>query len=130
MEDNIANSISALSVLFGVAVFHLGAAAPKIANALELNIPEKTLKDARKRNRQTIISVLLVNSLPNFLMLFAILFVMSPNLILHTTAYEFNLIDFNFMATLFQIIGAIVILYTTLSFLNLMRLIKKWLALW
>lgn len=130
MEANIANSISSLSVLFGVAVFHLGAAVPEIANALNLDVPEKTLKDARKRNRKLIFSVILLSSLPNFLMLSTILFVMSPNLILHIRAYEFNFSDFNFLVTLFQIIGAIVLFYAILSFSNLIRLGIKWYAMW
>ncbi len=130
MDADISNSISALSVLFGVAVFHLGASSTKITKALELETPEKSLVHARRSNRQTVCSALLMGALPNFLMLTAILVVMSPRIIDHLMSYQFSIVDFNFMVTLFQIVGFIVVFYTSLSFGNVARLTIKWAELW
>lgn len=129
METDISNSISALSVLFGVAVFHLGASSTKITKALELEVPEKSLVHARRSNRQTVCAALLMGALPNFLMLTAILVVMSPRIIDHLVNYQFSLVDFKFMVTLFQIVGFIVVFYTFLSFCNVARLTIKWVEL-
>ncbi len=126
METNISNSISALSVLFGVAVFHLGASATKISDILAMEEPAKALVQERKNKRGEVVRVILANNLPNLLMLGAIVLVMAPQYIVHVTSYEVEFWNFDFMVTLYQIIGTIVVFYFTFSFSNMVKLIAKW----
>ncbi len=129
MEADVLNSISALSVIFGVAVFHLGASSKKVLAALELDIPAKTLRLERMQNRKEVLVALLIGAFPNFMMLSAIFIVMLPSMIRYIKIYEFNLFAFSFMVTLFQILGFIVMFYVVISFANIIKLSKKWLEL-
>ncbi|MDN7138078.1 hypothetical protein J6J34_07635 [Pseudidiomarina sp. 1ASP75-14] len=129
MEADVLNSISALSVIFGVAVFHLGASSKKILAALELDIPAKTLRLERMQSRKEVLVALLIGAFPNFMMLSAIFIVMLPSMIRYIRIYEFNLFAFSFMVTLFQILGFIVMFYVVISFANILKLSKKWLEL-
>ncbi len=126
METNVANSISALSVVFGVAVFHLGASSEVIKSTLNIENPSKTLEKAREQLRGDIVRVITVNSLPNLVMLLAIAFVMLPQFVKHISHYKLELWDFDFMITLYQIIGVIVFFYLLMSAKNTIFLLGKW----
>lgn len=126
METNLPNIISALSVLFGVAVFHMGANANKVKEGLSIDKPPKEQVTNLKKQRSRIATTILLSSMPNFAMLSAISFVMLPQAIKHITATKLTLTNFDFMITLYQLIWIIVAFYTIASLVNMIKLVVKW----
>ncbi|MDH7943701.1 hypothetical protein QGM61_07695 [Pseudohongiella sp. SYSU M77423] len=126
METSLPNIISALSVLFGVAVFHMGANANKVKEALAIDKPPKEQVTTLKKQRSTIATTILLSSMPNFAMLGAISFVMLPQAVKHISTTKLSLINFDFMITLYQIIWIIVAFYTIASMVNIIKLVNKW----
>lgn len=126
METSLPNIISALSVLFGVAVFHMGANANKVKEALVIDKPPKEQVTTLKKQRSTIATTILLSSMPNFAMLGAISFVMLPQAVKHISTTKFSLINFDFMITLYQLIWIIVVFYTIASLVNIIKLANKW----
>lgn len=126
MGASLLNIISALSVLFGVAVFHMGANANKVKEALSIEKPPKEQVDTLKKQRSKIATTILLSSLPNFAMLSAISFVMLPQAMKHIRATKFILTNFDFMITLYQLIWIIVAFYTIASLVNIIKLVVKW----
>ncbi|TMO24727.1 MULTISPECIES: hypothetical protein [Pseudoalteromonas] len=126
METSLPNIISALSVLFGVAVFHMGANANKVKEALSIDKPPKEQVATLKKLRSTIATTILLSSMPNFAMLSAISFVMLPQAVKHISTTKLSLINFDFMITLYQLIWIIVAFYTIASLVNIIKLVIKW----
>lgn len=126
MEASLPNIISALSVLFGVAAFHMGANANKVKEALAIDKPPKEQVATLKKQRSTIATTILLSSMPNFAMLGAISFVMLPQAVKHISTTKLSLINFDFMITLYQLIWIIVAFYTIASMVNIIKLINKW----
>ncbi|MCG7540125.1 hypothetical protein [Pseudoalteromonas sp. OF7H-1] len=127
METSLPNIISALSVLFGVAVFHMGANANKVKEALAIDKPPREQVTTLKKQRSTIATTILLSSMPNFAMLGAISFVMLPQAVKHISTTKLSLINFDFMITLYQLIWIIVAFYTMASMVNIIKLVNKWL---
>jgi hypothetical protein len=125
LETNLSEALSALSVIFGVAVFHLGASSERISTALSLNVPEKSLKHARKEVSYKIWKSVFLDALPSFLILGAISFIMTPTALNHLSNYDFAIWNFDFMTSLYQLLGMIVLVYWLFSFSNLARLLFK-----
>jgi hypothetical protein len=126
LETSLPNIISALSVLFGVAVFHMGANANKVKEALAIDKPPKEQVTTLKKQRSTIATTILLSSMPNFAMLGAISFVMLPQAVKHISTTKLSLINFDFMITLYQLIWIIVAFYTIASMVNIIKLVNKW----
>jgi hypothetical protein len=126
LETSLPNIISALSVLFGVAVFHMGANANKVKEALAIDKPPKEQVTTLKKQRSTIATTILLSSMPNFAMLGAISFVMLPQAVNHMSTTKLSLINFDFMITLYQLIWIIVAFYTIASMVNIIKLVYKW----
>lgn len=126
METSLPNIISALSVLFGVAVFHMGANANKVKEALAIDKPPKEQVTTLKKQRSTIATTILLSSMPNLAMLGAISFVMLPQAVKHISTTKLSLINFDFMITLYQLIWIIVAFYTIASMVNIIKLVNKW----
>lgn len=126
METSLPNIISALSVLFGVAVFHMGANANKVKEALAIDKPPKEQVASLKKLRSTIATTILLSSMPNFAMLGAISFVMLPQAVKHISTTKLSLVNFDFMITLYQLIWIIVAFYTIASMVNIIKLVNKW----
>jgi len=126
LETSLPNIISALSVLFGVAVFHMGANANKVKEALSIDKPPKEQVATLKKLRSTIATTILLSSMPNFAMLSAISFVMLPQAVKHISTTKLSLINFDFMITLYQLIWIIVAFYTIASLVNIIKLVIKW----
>lgn len=126
METSLPNIISALSVLFGVAVFHMGVNANKVKEALSIDKPPKEQVTTLKKHRSKIATTILLSSMPNFAMLSAISFVMLPQAMKHIMTTKLVLTNFDFMITLYQLIWIIVTFYTTASLMNIIKLVVKW----
>ena len=125
METNLPQALSALSVLFAVAVFHLGSNSTKVNEALAIEASPFEQKLENEKKRREIFKVILFSALPSFLMLSAICFVMTPLAIEHLVSTEMALWDFDFMISLYQMIWLIVVFYFIVSAVNVSRLCRK-----
>lgn len=128
MGSSLSDTISALSVMFGVAAFHLNASWPRIQTILELEEPDQVLKHERASKRRLIIGTFFSSSLPSLAMLAALLLVITPTAIKHLNDLSFSLFQFDLMTTLFQIISAIIVFYFSVSLWQALKLIQKWFA--
>lgn len=125
MEGDIAEGLSSLSVIFGVAVFHIGASHRDVKTAIESKVAPKTQDLERAEQRRYIWNTIVYKSLPSLLMLIAICFVMIPKFIEHLISYSFELWNFKFTLTLYQILFIIVCFYLAVSISDTYRLLNK-----
>lgn len=127
MAAELPNVLSAISVLFAIAVFHMTTNIKNVEKALDYSKPPKEQKSQIDLLRKGIRNTVIYSSLPNFSILISILITMSPLFITHIRDTTFSFMEMNQIITLYQIIWFVVIFYTFSSIVNFIKLILKWL---
>ena len=127
LAAELPNVLSAISVLFAIAVFHMTTNLKNVEKALAFNKPPKEQSSQLDSLRKKIRGTVIFSSLPNFSILVSLLFTMTPLFIKHAKYTTFSFMDMNQIITLYQIIWFVVIVYTISSIANFLKLLRKWL---
>lgn len=126
MAAELPNILSAISVLFAIAVFHMTTNLKNVEEALDYNKPPEEQSSQIDLLRKSIRFTVIFSSLPNFSILVSILITMTPLFITHLRDTTFSFLGMNQIITLYQIIWFVVIFYTISSIVNFIKLILKW----
>ncbi|MFX4228429.1 MAG: hypothetical protein ACFHHU_11300 [Porticoccaceae bacterium] len=125
MESDISNSLSAISVIFGIAVFHLSSATNVVNQIINKDIPAAALKLERKSDAKKAWQIILIQAMPSFLVLGAMGLIMLPKFLHYAITRDFQFWAGDFYVSLYQMLVVIVCFYFLVSVYRICCLLAK-----